>query len=229
MSVAEQLARPTLDEFVETARSLQPGESCSLDYPLTVEEFCELFDEEDGNLELVNGVVYMSPAPSDAHEDVQGWLFKVISQYVEVARLGVVRGSRSGVRVSPTSLPEPDVLFISREHQDRLSPKGTHGAPDLAIEVVDSISARRNAVRKQSQYQDAGITEFWVIDLPRHELRQFLLTDGLYERLPLDPSGEVVSHTVPGLHLSVEWLFQGPHFPISLNVVTNLLAERSVE
>ncbi|MGV3723169.1 MAG: Uma2 family endonuclease [Actinomycetota bacterium] len=224
MGAVEQLVRPTLEEFVETARALQPGESCSLDYPLTVEEFCSLFDESDSDLQLVNGVVYMTPPPSDAHESLHGWLFKVIGLYVEEVGLGEVRGSRSGVRVSPTSLPEPDLLFFASEHRDRLSPTGVHGVPDLVVEIVDSTSARRDAVRKQAQYQDAGVAELWVIDLPRKELRQFALMDGRYERQEQDASGQVIARTVPGLRLRVEWLFQGPDFPSSLSVVTGLLS-----
>ena len=227
MSVAEQLPRLGLDEFLETARSLQAGESCSLDYPLTVEEFCELFAESDRDLELVNGVVYMSPAPSYAHESLQAWLLKVIGQYVEDAGLGEALGSRSGIRVSPTSLPEPDLVYFSEEHRDRLQPSGAHGTPDLAIEILDSTAARRDAVRKQAQFQDAGIPELWVIDLPRKELRQFTLVDGLYERLTLDNAGEVKAHSIPGLMLKTEWLFQGPRFPSSRTVVNELLAERS--
>ncbi|HTE21036.1 MAG TPA: Uma2 family endonuclease [Armatimonadota bacterium] len=223
MTVVERTLSVVEPDLRELVRGLQPGESCSLDRPVTVEEFCEL-DEEDGNLELVNGVIYMVPPPTDAHEDAYGWLFKVIGQYVEARALGKVRGSRSGVRVSPTSLPEPDLLFFRTEHLDRLKPSGVHGPPDFAIEIDDSNRARLDAVRKQSQYADAGVTELWVVDLPRRELRHFLLEEGVYRRLEVDPEGEVEARTVEGLRLTVAWLFQGPGFPSSLEVVTALLA-----
>lgn len=223
MSAAEQLPPPTLTEFVEAARSLRPGESCSLDYPLTVDEFCALFEGEGPDLELVNGVVYMTPPPSDAHESLQAWLLKVLGQYVEEARLGEVRGSRSGVRVSPTSLPKPDLLFFSTTHLDQMHPSGAHGVPDLVIEIVDSPTARRDAVRKQAQYQDAGVLELWVIDLPQRDVRQYSLEADRYQRVELGSVGEVTAQTVPGFRLRAEWLFQGPHFPSSLKLVTDLL------
>ncbi|MGV3719394.1 MAG: hypothetical protein ACO1SX_00675, partial [Actinomycetota bacterium] len=75
----------------------------------------------------------------------------------------------------------------------------------------------------QAQYQDAGVTELWVIDLPRRELRQFVLSDGHYQRIEVDPAAGVTAHTVSGFQLRAEWLFQGPHFPSSLEVVTRLL------
>lgn len=125
MSAAEPLTPPTLTEFVEAARSLVPGESCSLDYPLSVEEFCQLFADEGPDLELVNGVVYMTPPPSDAHESLQSWLLKVLGQYAEEAKLGEVRGSRSGVRVSPTSLP--------------FQLAGSHGTPGTPFNYLLSV------------------------------------------------------------------------------------------
>jgi Uma2 family endonuclease len=155
--------------------------------------------------------------------DLHGWLAVVIGSLVAERGLGQLRGPRAGVRLNPLSLTEPDLLFFGNAHLDRLSPSGVHGAPDFVVEIVDTELTRRDAVRKQAQYQDAGITELWVIDLPRKELRHFVLVDGLYERQVQEPSGEVTAHTVPGLRLRVEWLFQGPRFPSSLKVVIGLL------
>jgi len=226
MTTIDGLA-PSLSSEIQAALvSLKPGESWCLDRPITIEEFCELFAESEVDLELVNGVVYMTPPPTDDHEDAQGWFFKVLSVYVEEAKLGKVRGSRSGVRVGATSLPEPNVLFFENEHLDRMTASGVHGAPDFAAEIIGSNQARRDAVRKQAQYQEADVTEFWAIDLPRRELRQFLLEDGRYRRLDVDPEGEVCAVTIEGFRLQTRWLFQGPAFPTSLEVVTGLLAQR---
>jgi len=155
---------------------------------------------------------------------LHGWLICVVGTYVEERGLGRVLGSRSGVRLGPTSLSEPDVIYFATEHLDRIEPSGVHGIPEFIIEIVDSPVARRDAVRKQAQYQDAGVEELWVIDIPLKELRQFVLVDGRYERREVGPGGEVIARTVPGLRLEVAWLFRGPDFPSSLSVVTALLS-----
>ena len=207
----------------EAVLRMKPGDCWSPDRPVTVEEFCAL-GEDDRQLELINGVVCMSPPPSDDHEDLQGWLLTILRQYVEVRKLGKVRGSRSGVQVSDTSLPEPDLIFFRNEHLDRMRPSGAHGAPDLAVEIVDSDQARLNAVRKQAQYQEAGVTEIWIIDLPRRELRQFVRRGESYPRVEVDLAGEALAETVDGFRLRVASLFEGPDFPSSLDVVTALLS-----
>lgn len=225
MAVSEKPRSLLLKELKAAARSLKPGESFSLGRPITIEEFCTL-GEEPRDIELVNGVIYRVPLPSDAHEALLGWLRKVLGQYVEVCRCGQVRGSRSGVCVGSISLPEPDLLFFSNEHMDRMHPSGRHGPPDFALEVVDSGRARRDTVRKQAQYQEVGIAELWVVDLPRKELRAFVLEEGAYRQLAVDPAGEIEARTVDGFRLRVAWLFQGPGFRSSLEVVTTLLAAR---
>jgi Uma2 family endonuclease len=223
MTVAEKPPLSRGEQVRDAVRCLQPGESFALDHPITVDEFCRWMDETV-NAELVNGIVTMKPPPTDAHEDLFGWLFKVFGQYVEQEQLGKVRGSRSGVEISPTSLREPDILFFSNARLDRIGKGGVHGAPDCVIEIVDSNKARRDAVSKQAQYEEIGVGELWVVDLPRKELRHFLLETGRFQQLPVDPGGEAVLRLAPGFRLRVAWLFQGPDFPRSLGVVNDLLA-----
>lgn len=225
MSVLEKPRSLLLKELRAAVRGLKPGESFSLDRPITIEEFCAL-GEEPRNIELVNGIIAILEFPTDAHEELFGWLQRVLSTYVEARRLGRVRGSRSGVVIGSTSLSEPDLIFFRNEHLDRMQPSGRHGPPDFAVEIVDADAARRDAVRKQAQYQEAGVTELWVVDLPRKELRAFMLVEGAYRRLEIDPAGEIEAQTIEGFRLQVGWLFQGPNFPSSLEVVTALVEAR---
>ncbi len=222
--VRPRRARPlTGEELRRRIEALRPGDVFSIDRPITVEEFCEYVSDE-GQAELVNGVIYIMSPPTDLHEDVSGWLLTLLRQYTEVRKLGVVRGGRSGVLIHGTSLREPDLLFFRRSRLDLMTERGVHGAPDLAIEIVDSARARRDAVQKQVEYEQIGVQEYWVIDLPRREVRQCLLEEGRYDLQRLGPGEQLTARTVEGFHLQVEWLFQRPSFPLSLDVVNGLLA-----
>lgn len=207
-------------------KALKPGDVFSIDRPITVEEFCEYVSDE-WSAELVDGVIYIMTPPSDAHEALSIWLARVLGLYVEIRRLGEVRAGRSGVQISRTSLREPDLLFFRTARLDHMTSRGVHGAPDLAIEIVDSAKSRREVVQKQAQYERIGVAEFWVVDLPRRELRQYVLEDGELRRVDAEPgafgAAEVVSRAVEGFRLRTDWLFQGPSFPSSLEVVQNLL------
>lgn len=212
-----------MDGTLEVAlRRLRPGESLCLDVPITVEQFFDLVDE-DSNVELINGVIYMRSPVTDAHEELFGWLIKVLGQYVEMRGLGRVRGSRTAMRISPSSAREPDLMFVSTASLPRLKRLEVDGPADFIIEIVDSARARREAIVKQAQYEALGVPELWVVDLPRRELRRFVLERRRYSRLPTAPGDEVEPRSVPGFRLRSSWLFQGPDFPPSLEVVTRLL------
>jgi Uma2 family endonuclease len=203
--------------------ALRPGDVFSIDRPITVEEFCEYVPDE-GSAELVNGVIYVMSPPTDPHEALGMWLGRVLGLYIELRGLGEVRGSRSGVLINRTSLREPDLLFFRKERLDQMTTRGVHGAPDLAIEIVDSPKARREAVGKQAQYEAIGVAELWVIDLPRKEVRQFAFAEDELRPVAPETEGEIASRVVEGFHLQTAWLFIGPAFPSSLEVVQNLWA-----
>jgi Uma2 family endonuclease len=204
--------------------ALKPGAVFSIDRPITVEEFCEYVSDE-GQAELIDGVIHIMVPPTDPHEMIAVWLLKVVGPYVEARGLGEVRGGRSGVLISSTTLREPDLLFFRKSRLNEMTERGVHGAPDLAVEIVESAKARREAVRKQIDYERIGVREYWVIDRPQREVRQWLLEDGRYELTRLAPDEELVSRTFEGFHIQVAWLFQGPSFPLSIDVVNALLKE----
>ena len=213
----------TGEQLQRRIEALKPGDVFSIDRPITVEEFCEYVSDE-WHAELVDGVIYIMAPPSDPHEALSVWLARVLGLYVEVRGLGELRAGRSGVLISSTSLREPDMLFFQKSRLDQMTERGVHGAPDLAVEIVESAKARREAVAKQVHYERIGIREYWVIDRPQREVRQWLLEGGRYELLRLPLGTELISRTVEGFHVQVAWLFQGPSFPLSLDVVNGLLA-----
>lgn len=217
------LHRPPNEEekLRERIEALKPGDVFSIDRPITVAEFCEYVSDE-GVSELVQGVIHVMSPPTDAHEALSVWLGKVLGLYVEERDLGELRAGRSGVLINRTSLREPDLLFFRKSRLDQMTARGVHGAPDLVIEIVDSRKARREAVRKQAQYEEIGVAELWVIDLLRREVRQSVLVGD--ELQLVAPEGEEISaRTIEGFKLKRAWLFQGPAFPSSLEVVHDLL------
>src|SRR5207302_8236209 len=134
---------------------------------------------------------------------LSAWLARVLGMYVEHRRIGEFRAGRSGVQINDTSLREPDLLFFRADRLDQMTARGVHGAPDLAVEIVDSPKARREAVQKQVKYEEIGVQELWVIDLPRREVRQCLLEEGRYQLARAEPGAELLARTVEGFHLQV--------------------------
>ena len=59
---------------------------------------------------------------------------------------------------------EPDVLFVSREHEHLIEQTFLNGPADLTIEIVSPESVERDSVQKFVEYETSGIREYWLID-----------------------------------------------------------------
>ena len=67
--------------------------------------------------------------------------------------------------LSDTDVVQPDLLFVSREHEHLLS-SGEHvrGAPDLVVEILSPATADRDRGYKRELYGRCGVTEYWLVD-----------------------------------------------------------------
>lgn len=84
-----QIVECTRATMPEPPLQLAPGSLLCSEEPFTIDEFCELIDE-DTDAELVEGVVTMKSPVSYPHETLFGFLHRVLGTYVEERRLGEV-------------------------------------------------------------------------------------------------------------------------------------------
>lgn len=176
---------------------------------MSYEEFLEWCDE-DTWAEWVDGeVIVLSPA-SARHQDLADFLVSVLRIYTEARDLGVVRSAPFQMKLERGR--EPDVLFVAREHLDRLKENYLDGPADLVIEIVSPDSVERDRGSKFVEYETAGVREYWLID-PLRERAEFYRLDeeGFYRPVsPDDVEGVYRSQVIPGFWLKVGWLWQEP-------------------
>ena len=127
----------------------------------SLEEYHQMVEsggfDEDSRVELIEGVIVdMSPKTAE-HENAITWLMRWLISAVDPARFEV------GVQRALTlagSEPEPDLVVIPLD-----APRPYHpGTATLAIEVAVS-SRDRDLRQKPVLYAQAGIDEYWVVDL----------------------------------------------------------------
>jgi Uma2 family endonuclease len=179
--------------------------------PISFEAFLAWADE-DTHAEWVDGeIVLMSPVNLE-HQRLLNFLSRLISAFVEAHQLGEVflAGLAMRLRTRPSGR-EPDLLFVSNEHSDRLRPTYLDGPADLVIEIVSPDSVERDRITKLAEYEAAGIPEYWLLDPIREEaLFHQLGEDGRYHPGPIDADGFYHSAVLRGFRLRVAWLWQRP-------------------
>jgi Uma2 family endonuclease len=127
----------------------------------TLEELHRLPD--DGNrYEVINGELYVTPAPSDRHETIAAKLARVLDRFVEAEALGYVYRPRAVVEVGGSEV-EPD-LMVRAVHPDPEAGWGMAPRPILVVEILSPTTARRDRTVKRDHYRDIGIAEYWIVD-----------------------------------------------------------------
>ena len=117
------------------------------------EEYFALTDE-DTNSELIEGELIMFSPATPHHERVFRFLLTILNLHVRRHNLGEVFGSRLPMRLKPRTLPEPDILFVSRERLNLIKETFLEGSADLVIEVISRGTRRHDLARKRPLYQD---------------------------------------------------------------------------
>ncbi|MGH9759830.1 MAG: Uma2 family endonuclease, partial [Blastocatellia bacterium] len=100
----------------------------------TLDEFWQLPDPPDhSKLELIAGVLYMTPPPEYTHDNVVSRLVRFLSQHLSDFSVGgTLYVPRAAIWTGPNTYLEPDLFYVSAELESRLDPKHRTTA-DLVI------------------------------------------------------------------------------------------------
>lgn len=180
--------------------------------PATYEEYLAQASETR-TAEWVDGEMIEYMPPFLPHQKLTWFVFSLLKGYVEALDLGLVGTGPFEFKLWPDGpAREPDVFFISTARLDKLTDARYEGAPDIAVEVISPGSVREDRVRKFSEYERAGVAEYWLIDpRPYQNTAEFYRrdADGIFQ--PVEPAdGRFVSAALPGFWLDVTVLWREP-------------------
>lgn len=149
----------------------------------------------------------MSPVNLD-HARISGFLFKVLSRFVDANNLGEVLPGDFQVRLGGRQRQRrvPDVIFISKKRLTALRPTYLDGPPDLAVEVISPDSTARDYRDKYLAYQAAGVAEYWVVDPITRRLEVYSLGRGKRYQKLAEVDGKVESRVLRGFFIRPEWV-----------------------
>lgn len=119
---------------------------------------------EDKRYELIEGDLYMVPAPGPFHQVVVLRLQTALSDFVEKHRLGQVVPAPCDVYFSEYNVVQPDILYVSRERLGIIQEKFIQGPPDLVIEVLSPSTREKDLEIKRKLYSRYGVREYWIVD-----------------------------------------------------------------
>lgn len=158
--------------------------------------------------EIVDGVLYMAPAPSRGHQATVGRLYRHLSRYVEDTRLGEVYIAPFDVELGPRTVVQPDVVVVLNAHLHRITESRIIGTPDLVIEVSSPGTVGHDRDKKKYAYARAGVPEYWIVDPWSRTIEVLTLEAGSYDSVGVFEGQAVLpSRIVPDFLVHVEQFF----------------------
>ena len=134
----------------------------------TLEEFWELPDPPDrSKLELIAGVLYMTPPPTHLHDNAVSRLLRLLPDHLKaIGDKGKLYCPRAGIVRGPNSWLEPDLFYIAAETQAYSDPQYPRckSTADLVIEIISPGSAIYDRNTKADTYAALGVKELWLVD-----------------------------------------------------------------
>ncbi|OZF44640.1 Uma2 family endonuclease [Rhodococcus sp. 14-1411-2a] len=126
---------------------------------LSVEQWRAL-GEDDFHAEIQEGVLIASPRPSKAHARI---LFRLCAQLDDQLQGGLEALPEVEVvvdSVTPATVRVPDVVVCALD-----SPEALHDEDVvLVVEAISPGSRGTDVVTKRSEYADARIPHYWIVD-----------------------------------------------------------------
>lgn len=164
---------------------------------------------DDGHrYEIVDGVLYMAPAPNKWHQNAAGEIFAHLRAHVKLTGLGQVYIAPFDVELSPRTVVQPDVMVVLNPNLGIVLESRIVGAPDLVVEISSPGTVGYDRDKKQRAYARAGVPEYWIADPSSRTVEVLALEAGSYHSLGVFEGKAVLpSRVIPHFLAHVEQFF----------------------
>lgn len=169
----------------------------------------EIPDGDTNIYELINGEIVKRASPNSPHQRLSMKLIRVLDKHIFDNQLGELFHPPLDVVLDDENVPQPDIIFISKERDFIIPADGPiMGAPDLIIEIISPGTARYDRGDKKDLYERFQVKEYWIADPKNASIEVYNLVEGRYKLVSYAASeGEIESQVLPGLGLKMEEVF----------------------
>jgi Uma2 family endonuclease len=177
---------------------------------LTYEDYLELPD--DGNrYEIIGGELYVSPAPVPRHQRIVRNLVFALHRHFLDKGGGEVLLAPTDVLLGTGNVVQPDLVVVAAANAAVVKEKNINGAPDLTIEVLSEGTRRRDEIAKRKLYEQAGVSEYWIVDPELETVKIHRRVGSSFERvaeISTETGGTISTPVLPGFTLDVHDVFR---------------------
>ena len=138
--------------------------------------------------ELLEGQHVVTPAPNLLHQRAVGRIWAHLLAATAGRDDAELFAAPADVVLGAQTLVQPDLFVAARVPGQRLTRWADVGVPLLAIEILSPTTAPRDRGAKRKIYQQAGVSEYWIVDIEARLIERWQ---------PGDRRPEIADETLP--------------------------------
>jgi Uma2 family endonuclease len=136
----------------------------TVDVPVTTIEDLFALPEDGVRHELLQGTHVVTPAPRYTHQHVAGEFFNRLRSHLNSISALEALFSPADIQLGPDTLVQPDIFVLKVNPTAPPESWADIGVPVLVVEVLSPGTASRDRGAKRKIYQEAGVSEYWIVD-----------------------------------------------------------------
>jgi Uma2 family endonuclease len=178
--------------------------------PLTVAEYKNL-PETGPRYQLIEGDLYMAPAPNRFHQDISRNIQGALDRYLEANPIGILYNAPFDVYLTETDVFQPDLIVVLNASRSILTDAGAEGAPEFVVEILSPKTRKLDLVNKKRVYARLGVKELWIIDPEPGIIEIYRFEQSEAEPIAkLYPSDTLTTPQLPGFSMPAAAVFRRP-------------------
>ncbi len=175
---------------------------------LTYDDYCELPNDRN-RYEILDGELSVTPAPRIKHQTVLGNLHRLLANYVVANQFGTIFIAPTDVILAPTTVVQPDLIFIGNDRRGIVTERAVEGAPTLVVEILSPTTQRTDRETKAQLYAKYGVPHYWISDPDQQTMEAYELAGDQYKLVAKAQYAEVFTPSLfPGLSIQLADLWR---------------------
>ncbi len=178
---------------------------------ISLEEYKKLREENDGLIEYIDGLVYMSPSPSTKHQRISAKLMIKIGNFLEGKKCEVfsapydIELQKDGL--DGTKIVIPDISIIC--DKNGFTESKYVGVPSLIVEILSPSNQSHDLITKLNLYMMYGVKEYWIINPMLESITVYILNDcSMFEQFDMKTTtGDIKSKFLKEFTLDLKEIF----------------------
>jgi Uma2 family endonuclease len=142
--------------------------------------------------EILEGELYVTPAPSPLHQRVSKRLQRQLEGYFEARNLGEVFDAPIDVILTAHDVVQPDLVVVTDPAQ--VSKRGIEGSPTLLVEILSPSTRNQDRTVKARRYATLGVPHYWLVDPEASRIECYRAEGGSYTIVAQGEGAALLSH-----------------------------------